>query len=335
MDGTKVVDVGVEACKDGKFEVKAVAATKLSDGRKTGKKELSRRFFESQRSRAYYSKDGDPLACEKELKEPLRRWVLEVRQQLEESNPEWAHATWLSPRFLKSQSEAARRVAKVNKRNLRSRYLDNPRVVLIGHVTRLIAMCTSARAAAIRAGGLLVEKAGGNFRKGLLTRNSAAALSEAGDAFHFVAAVPIWVLAALVSALKSKRGVWKAKNCMRAWIKRSGVDLHEKFDIWLNGAAFPGGRPEVQRLQDDDVVALNDLTTCKKPYILIGGFYDPADKGGRPNRYEINLPGGKRNLGESGLDCWVRELSEEIPGINIDGAETNPNFGPYHIVVSV
>ena len=340
MDNTKVVDVGVEACKDGKFEVKAVGATKLANGRKIGKKELRRHFFKSQQLRAYYSEDGDPLACEKELKEPLRRWLLKVRQQLEKT--EWAGAVVQSPRFLKSQSKAARRVAAIRgDADIGLSFVDNARLLLIGSEQQVKAICSAARAEAIAA-----RKAGLSHK----------------DLFHFVASVPVLVLAALRHALTSKTSkgdIDRAKAKMREMIKASGVKLDEAFDIDLNWAAFPGrgGWPCVRRLRTGELVGLKDLAKLDggQPYIVIGGFFDVADYEGpsgsfRRDRYELNLPGGKRDPGESGLDCSLRETFEETllrlhtnydheypegPGIDVRGVKINYDYGPYHIVASV
>ena len=54
--------------------------------------------------------------------------------------------------------------------------------------------------------------------------------------------------------------------------EKPGVKLDNKLHIHLARAAFTGGQPEVQRLRTDDVVALNNLTTCKDLYVLIGGW---------------------------------------------------------------
>lgn len=135
--------------------------------------------------------------------------------------------------------------------------------MLIGGKAQLLAICVA------RNEMLLAARA--EFSKnGLLTRAPAAKLTEEGDAFHFVAAVPISVLVELC-----KRATKKNKNVMRKMIQKSGVDLDDMPDIWLNWGAFPGGKPEVRRLRCGQLVGLEGLATLSggdKLHVIIGGF---------------------------------------------------------------
>ena len=340
---SKEIDVGVHAVNTkGRVDV---LVNGVIDGDKQNKVEIAKFTLTLPQPCNYVS---DPLACEKALLELIDRGeVFDAERKKWESKDEWAGAVEQSPRFLKSQARAARRVAASRVAAVRGgadiglSFVDNARLVLVGSQEQLQNICVAARRAAVDADGVFVEN-------GLLTRESAANILE-GDVFHFVAAVPISTLAAFVNAVTSQRGISGAAVRMRESIKESGVELDTQLHIRLHWGAFPGGQPQVQRLRDDGVVALNALTTYKGFYVIIGGFYDPP-KGDWAACYEIHLPGGKRNLGESGLDCCLRETSEETllrlhtnydheypegPGTDVRGVKINYDYGPYHIVASV
>ena len=297
--------------------------------------------------RDYYSPACNPLALELSLRDRIQSdEAFGAVRNFWESTEKWAGAIEQPPRFLESQAGAARRVAAIRSdADIGLSFLDNARLVLIGNKETLQDICVAARRAAVEAGGVFE-------RDGILKRESAADILE-GDVFHFVAAVPISTLAAFVNAVKNNQDIRGAAAQMHKMIGLSGVELDTQLHIRLHWGAFPGarGEPQVQRLRDDGVVALNALTTYQGFHVIIGGFYDPKDNKGRDcPSYEITLPGGKRDLGESGLDCCLRETFEETllrlhtnydheypegPGIEITGVEFNYDYGPYHIVASV
>ena len=310
----------------------------------------------------------DPLGCEQNLLRALNA-ALERRG-----------AAALPPSFKGDQEDMANRVAR-HRSASHSRYepdgssfLSTARLLLVGDVFSLRAVCAAARAA----------RGEGAFRRaGLLTRKAAALSDQQGDAFHFLAAVPVNVLTDLLRAQVIKNNApqqrlppWAqdARRNMIACIRESGVDLDFSFDIELHGGAFPG---TLKKSSDPDIEFVDPATVpsvrwlrdagdhgpvlegfwTRDLYVLVGGYDDsdhPKQKY-RRDRYELTFPGGKRHLGESGLTCALREVREETllalqpepknynythpaaPGVGLTKVKMrfNYDFGPYHIIASV
>jgi len=219
---------------------------------------------------------------------------------------------------------------------IRRNFVTNARLVLLGDFATLNNMCNSLRNA-------LASQAGAVFAGGLLTHASAERLNASGaaDFFHFVAAVPVNALSALM-----ERG---DPDLMRDALRESDVVVGDN-DIEVDPAAFPGHRCEVGRLRGGRA-ALSDIATLQNGgdvHVLVCGYDDSKND----SRFTLNLPGGKRWLGESGLDCALREVFEETRLLlHADGfnrpvavlphhAVETPvrfdfSFGSYHIVASL
>lgn len=151
----------------------------------------------------------------------------------------------LPPQFRGSQEKVAKIVARDREFNLsiERRYLSNVRLLLLGDGDSLRPVCEVARAAQRDALG----ERDAFIRPGLLSRVAAAALRE--DAFHFLVAVPVGVVADLLRAQVFKKNarreqgpgailpdwVQDAASNMFACIRESGVGLNTSFDIELNG----------------------------------------------------------------------------------------------------
>ena len=297
----------------------------------------------------------DPLGCEQNLLRALNA-TLECRR-----------GDALPPSFNGDQEEMAKRVAHHRDPPDKNSFLSTARLLLVGDVFSLRAVCAAARAA----------RGEGAFRRaGLLTRKAAARLSDQGDAFHFLAAVPVNVLTDLLRAQVIKNNApqqrlppWAqdARRNMIACIRESGVDLDFSFDIELHGGAFPGtlkksSNPDIEFVDPATVPSVRWLRDAgdhgpvlegfwtRDLYVLVGGYDDSDHPKSPKRRYELTFPGGKRHLNESGLTCALREVREETllalqpENYHADAAEAsltkvkmrfNYDFGPYHIVASV
>jgi len=145
-------------------------------------------------------------------------------------------------------------------------------------------------------------------------------------------------------------------------IVRSGTALSSSNSINLNGGAFPSG-PTLRWLRDPGHISskleLTKVIPSVAPdelYVLVGGFDDSdhPEKKYRKTSYDLQLPGGKREPGESGLDCVIRETYEEtrvalnpdnyitsLPGTTSEHRHdlavrfAHDAFGPYHIVATL
>jgi 8-oxo-dGTP pyrophosphatase MutT (NUDIX family) len=291
---------------------------------------------------------GDPLACER----PVKTWIDDILIPAIETsltsrrNRYWADARIKETRLAGSHGNIARDVASRGPRLdsdvdlIRRNFVNNARLVLLGDFATLNNMCTSLR-------NVLASQAGAEFEGGLLTHASAERLNASGaaDFFHFVAAVPVNALSALMER--------RDPDLMRDALRISDVDVGDN-DITVDPAAFPGHRPghrcEVGRLRGGRA-ALSDIATLENGgdvHVLVCGYDDSE----RKSAFTLNLPGGKRLLGESGLDCALREVFEETRLLlHADGfngpvavlphhAVETPvrfdfSFGSYHIVASL
>ena len=272
----------------------------------------------------------DPLGCE-----------LRLREKLDEALAPWRRDDRLDvppPSFSYNQEEMANNVARRRDPPDKESFLSTARLLLLGDKDSLWAVCENRRAATRAALG------DASSPRGQLTRKAAARLSDQGDAFHFLAAVPVDALADLLRAQvieKNKRGKELSSEAQGARLRmidcilESGVELDRSFDIELHGGAFPGTLdprtkyvnpakvPSVRwlRAAGNDGPVLEGFRTRSEGehvipgdlYVLVGG-YDDSDhpkRKLRKRRYELTFPGGKRILGESGLTCALREVQEE------------------------
>ena len=292
---------------------------------------------------------GDPLACEIALESWIDSTLIPQIAEWLNTNQEWADANIEAPKFGKWHNTVAKDVASRGPRLdsdvdlIQRNFVEHARLLLLGDFETLSRVCQDLR-------GVLEQESGAEFRGSLMTRDSANALNAEGtsDAFHFVAAVPVEALRLLLEKDDAE--------AMRTALLNSGVNVGVN-TLELSGAAFPGKKKkcEVRWLRGDDV-ALADIATLEnggEVHVLVCGYDDSThpDERLREPKFTINFPGGKRWVGESGVDCALREVLEETrlalrpvgwtcPATElvhhvVEGVRFNYAFGPYHVVASL
>ena len=130
------------------------------------------------------------------------------------------------------------------------------------------------------------------------------------DHAHFVCAVEISSLQSLTKAKTRNARLNSAKHILNE-IKRSGEELAEKAQASNNGGEMVNG-DEFNFVLGHHLTSvlqiLADKSSCKKnllQYVIVIGYQN------EPFNLTLDLPGGKRHLGETTLEGAIREVEEE------------------------
>ncbi|KAL7481263.1 hypothetical protein ACHAW6_006944 [Cyclotella cf. meneghiniana] len=153
-------------------------------------------------------------------------------------------------------------------------------------------------------------------------RNAAEANLEKGlhsDHAHFVCALEIPSLQSLLQSGKTRSGLLQCKMHILTQMHHAGVKLSTEVEPFVGGGENSIGQNFdillghhlssllqiiAVRCPNKTLTISSDRTT-QLQYIMIIGYQDG------PFQWTLDLPGGKRHLGESTLEGAIRELEEE------------------------